>query len=71
MNALIYNCCEGKVSDIKALEGSTYFEFCAILDNFLQRVDKQNKEYEKMRRENNLKSKVDPKRRGSMKAGKK
>lgn len=48
MNRLIYNCCEGKVSDIKALEHSTYFEFCTILDNFLSKVDSHNKEVDKM-----------------------
>jgi hypothetical protein len=46
----VYNCCDGKVSDIKALESSSYFEFCSILDKYLEKVDRQNKEYEKMER---------------------
>lgn len=47
VNNLIYNACDGKVSDIKALERSTYFEFCTILNNFLSKVDAANREAEK------------------------
>jgi len=54
---LIYAACDGKVADIKALENSNYWEFCNIIDNYLNRVEKHNEHIEKMKRENNLTSK--------------
>jgi hypothetical protein len=56
MNALAYSSCDGKMSDIKALEQSTYFDFCAFLDNYLKRVDAHNEHLEKMKRDNKLNS---------------
>lgn len=56
MTKLIYAACDGKVSDIKALEGSSYWDFCGVLDNYLEKVEMHNKEIEKMKRENNLTS---------------
>lgn len=50
INELIYLACDGRVSDIKALEKeSTYMEFCQILDSYLEKVERQNKEIEKAR----------------------
>lgn len=56
MTKLIYAACDGKVSDIKALENSSYWEFCGVLNNYLERVDDHNKMVEKQKRENNIKS---------------
>ena len=44
------------MSDIKALEGSSYFDFCGFLDNYLKRVDAHNEAMEEMKRENNINS---------------
>lgn len=60
MDKLLYAACEGKVSDIKALESSTYWEFCSVLNNFLDKVEKHNAEIEKLKRENNLGSSRSP-----------
>lgn len=42
------------MADIKALENSSYWEFCTILNNYLNKVEQHNEAIEKMRRENNL-----------------
>jgi len=36
------------VSDIKALEKSTYMDFCQTLDLFLEKVERRNKEIKKL-----------------------
>lgn len=46
---MIYNCCDGRVSDIKALERSSYIDFCQTLELFLERVEKRNEEIEKLK----------------------
>ena len=56
MASLIYSSCDGKMSDIKALEQSNYFDFCSFLDSYLKRVDAAQAEIDKMKRENKLKS---------------
>ena len=48
MNSLVYNCCDGRISDIKALEKSTYMDFCQTLDLFLEKVERRNKEIKKL-----------------------
>jgi hypothetical protein len=54
MTTLIYSACDGKMSDIKALEQSNYWDFCAFLDSYLKRVDQHNESIEKMMRENKI-----------------
>lgn len=56
MNKMIYNACEGRPGDMKALENSTYWDFCSVLNNYLEKVDRHNKEMDKVARENNLNS---------------
>lgn len=53
MGKMIYSACEGKVADIKALEGSNYFEFCSVLNNYLEKVEAHNKQIEKMEKKLN------------------
>jgi hypothetical protein len=50
INDIIYLACEGRASDIKALMDNSYIEFCSILDSYLEKVERTNKEIEKMKK---------------------
>jgi len=45
---LIYHACEGRAGDIDALERKTYWDFCNVLDNHLERVEVMQKSIDKM-----------------------
>lgn len=51
INDLIYASCDGKPSDMKVLQDSTYMEFCGIIDSYLEKVERNNKEIKKMQKE--------------------
>ena len=51
LNDLIYLASEGRPSDIKALQDNTYIEFCQILDSYLEKVKRNNKEIDKAKKE--------------------
>lgn len=49
----MYNACEGRPSEIKALEKNTYLDFCMILDKYLEKVKAHNKQVEKLNNKHN------------------
>lgn len=51
INDIIYLACDGRPSDIKALQDNTYVEFCQILDSYLEKVKRNNKEIDKAKKE--------------------
>lgn len=53
INRLMYNACEGRPSEIKALEKNTYLDFCMILDKYLEKVKAHNKQVEKLNNKHN------------------
>lgn len=40
------------MGDIKALENSTFLEFCSFINSYLERVELINKEVEKIKNKN-------------------
>lgn len=58
MNKLIFTACDGKAGDIRTLEQSKYWDFCAFLNNFLEKVERHNAEVERFNRENGIKTKA-------------
>ena len=46
INSLIFHSCDGRMADIKALERSSYLDFCSFLNSYLDKVEKRNKEIE-------------------------
>jgi hypothetical protein len=53
MDDLIYHTCDGRPSDIKALESTkTYIEFLSIINNHLKRVKRAIEEAERFKKEN-------------------
>lgn len=55
INSLVYNSCEGRMSDIKHLEKSSYLDFCQFLNSYLEKVERHNKEIEKLKPKNTSK----------------
>lgn len=48
MNKLQYHACGGRAVDIEAMERMTYYEFCSILDNYLEKCKIEKEQMDKL-----------------------
>lgn len=44
----IYYACDGRPTDMKTLEKGKYVDILVVLNNYLQRVERANKEFDKL-----------------------